>query len=345
MLIFICDYACCIIALGKTTLLNVLAGQANMGVMTGSISVNGTSLKVFKEGTGSSHPPWAYIMQTDVHLPTLTVRETLEYAAMLRMKETTAKSSVVTTAVTGTMDLLGLSHVADNLIGSGDDMHISCGQLRRLSIAVEIIHKPNLIFADEPTSGLDSYLVSTVVDGLVNLAKSSATVVCTIHQPSPVVFFKFHKILLLSKGCVLYFGSTVKCRSYFEGLGFTSLQPNAAEFIISIAADLSESEEGSEYTGRKSLGECVRIMNDEIMELMRHFEHQKLPVVDSTTPNEATCRHIFPFSTMLVLLKRSLTNIGRRSFWISSLIRSFFIGVFTGKVNITFVRVLNIVSF
>jgi ABC-type multidrug transport system ATPase subunit len=90
-------------------------------------------------------------MQDDAHVPVLTVKETLLYAAMLRFRETSQTSPKVQAAVSETMDQLGLVHIADSIVGTAASSNISCGQLRRLTIAVELVSRPSLLFLDEPT--------------------------------------------------------------------------------------------------------------------------------------------------------------------------------------------------
>ena len=173
---------------GKTTLLNVLAGRATAGEISGSITLSGQPFKGFRETdvslgnkiTDPSRPPiFAYVMQDDVHLPALTVQETLEFAAMLRMRIFNRNAPEIKTAVDKVVDMLGLRLVVNNIVGTPEKRNISCGQLRRLSIGVEIVHDPYLIFLDEPTSGLDSYLASTVVEGMKTLARSGIKLIFT----------------------------------------------------------------------------------------------------------------------------------------------------------------------
>jgi ABC-type multidrug transport system ATPase subunit len=226
---------------GKTTLLNVIAGRVNQGRVTGSVTANGAPFLGFRQRNTDmpesqcSVSDFAYVMQDDVHIPCLTVRETLEFAAMLRLRVPQRSDARVQEAVSKVMQMLSLAKIADNLIGSSESRTISSGQLRRLSIGVEIVHDPMLVFLDEPTSGLDSYLASTVVEGMKTLALSGRTLLCAIHQPSAAVFHRFDKLLLLSQGHAIYFGQTSYCRAHFEALGYIFTQTNPADFALAVA--------------------------------------------------------------------------------------------------------------
>ena len=94
----------------------------------------------------------AYVRQDDVHLSTLTVEETLQYAAWTRLPEGTSPEARQQ-RVDDLLEMIGLSHVRKSIVGSAMKKGISGGQLKRLSIAVEIVPMPQLIFLDEPTSG------------------------------------------------------------------------------------------------------------------------------------------------------------------------------------------------
>ena len=109
--------------------------------------------------------------------------------------------------------------------------------MKRLSIAVEIVGLPNLIFLDEPTSGLDSSIALEVMRTVRKLADENRTIVSTIHQPSPEVFGLFHKVVLMAAGRVLYFGAADEAVAHFTrpqlGYKFTTGQ-NPAEFVIDV---------------------------------------------------------------------------------------------------------------
>lgn len=170
----------------------------------------------------------AYVTQEDVLLGTLTVRETIKYSAQLRLPTKMSKDEV-NSIVEGTIIEMGLQDCADRVIGNWHLRGISGGEKKRLSIALEILTRPHLLFLDEPTSGLDSASAFFVVQTLRNIARDGRTVISSIHQPSSEVFALFDDLYLLSSGETVYFGeakmavevcvenSTEISRSIFDG--------------------------------------------------------------------------------------------------------------------------------
>ena len=136
--------------------------------------------------------------------------------------------------------MLGLSKVRDSFVGDGFIKGISGGQLKRLSIGVEAIHLPSVIFLDEPTSGLDSAIALEVMTAVKNLVdEENRTCVATIHQPSSDVFKLFDTLLLLSAGRLIYSGPTTSAPSYFQDLGYIwDSSSNPAEFVIDVAGGM-----------------------------------------------------------------------------------------------------------
>lgn len=147
----------------------------------------------------------AYVTQEDVLLGTLTVKETVSYSAHLRLPTSMSKEEV-NSLVDGTIIEMGLQDCADRLIGNWHLRGISGGEKKRLSIALEILTMPRLLFLDEPTSGLDSASAFFVVQTLRNVARDGRTVISSIHQPSSEVFALFDDLFLLSGGETVYFG-------------------------------------------------------------------------------------------------------------------------------------------
>lgn len=138
-------------------------------------------------------------------LGTLTIRETLMYSAQLRLPSTMNKQEIKQ-IVESTIIEMGLQDCADTLIGNWHLRGISGGEKKRLSIAIEILIKPGLLFLDEPTTGLDSASAFFVIQTLRTIAKNGTTVVSSVHQPSSEVFALFDYLFLLSSGETVYFG-------------------------------------------------------------------------------------------------------------------------------------------
>ncbi|PYH97605.1 hypothetical protein BO71DRAFT_466441 [Aspergillus ellipticus CBS 707.79] len=185
---------------GKTTLLDVLAQRKTEGTINGSVLVDGRPLPVsFQRSAG-------YCEQLDVHEAFATVREALEFSALLRQSRdvpTEEKLKYVDTII----ELLELHDIADTLIGRVGN-GLSVEQRKRVTIGVELVSKPSiLIFLDEPTSGLDGQSAYNTVRFLRKLADVGQAVLVTIHQPSAQLFAEFDTLLLLAKGGkMVYFG-------------------------------------------------------------------------------------------------------------------------------------------
>ncbi|KAJ0714396.1 putative ABC-type xenobiotic transporter [Helianthus annuus] len=198
---------------GKSTLLDALAGRvAKNVVMTGKILLNG-------EKKNLSYGAVAYVTQEDVLMGTLSVRETITYSAHLRLPSTLTKEEVEDT-IEGTIMEMGLEDCADTLVGNWHLRGISGGEKKRLSIALEILVRPRLLFLDEPTSGLDSASAFFVAHALKSVARDGRTVISSIHQPSSEVFALFDDLFLLSGGETVYFGETKEAIEFFAESGF-----------------------------------------------------------------------------------------------------------------------------
>lgn len=138
-------------------------------------------------------------------LGTLTPRETITYSAHLRLPTSMTKEEV-NDIVEGTIMEMGLGDCADRLVGNWQLRGISGGEKKRLSIALEILVRPRILFLDEPTTGLDSASAFFVVQALKNISRDGRTVISSIHQPSSEVFALFDDLFLLSGGETVYFG-------------------------------------------------------------------------------------------------------------------------------------------
>jgi ATP-binding cassette, subfamily G (WHITE), member 2, PDR len=219
---------------GKTTLLDVLATRVTMGVVTGEMLVDGRPRDAsFQRKTG-------YVQQQDVHLATATVREALEFSALLRQPAHLSRKEKLD-YVDEVIRLLGMEAYADAIVGvPGEGLNVE--QRKRLTIAVELAAKPQLLlFLDEPTSGLDSQTSWSILDLIDTLTKHGQAILCTIHQPSAMLFQRFDRLLFLAKGGkTIYFGeigdNSTTLSSYFERNGATPLTAgeNPAEWMLDV---------------------------------------------------------------------------------------------------------------
>ena len=158
----------------------------------------------------------AYVQQDDLFLGALSVSETLQFQAKIRMDSVISKEARKK-RVQQVMEELNLVKCKDVRIGiHGIVKGISGGELKRLSFGCEVLTNPQLFFCDEPTSGLDSYMAYNVIDVLRLLAKRGKTIICTIHQPSSAVFELFDKVLLMAEGRVAYMGTLDSAEAFFR---------------------------------------------------------------------------------------------------------------------------------
>ncbi|KAG7887387.1 hypothetical protein KL936_004547 [Ogataea polymorpha] len=185
---------------GKTTLLDVLANRVTTGVVTGSIFVSG------RERDGAFQRYTGYAQQQDLHVPTSTVREALRFSAYLRREKSVSKQEKED-YVEEIIELLEMESYAEAVIGvAGEGLNIE--QRKRLTIAVELVAKPQLLlFLDEPTSGLDSQTAWSVCQLMRKLSDNGQAILCTIHQPSAHLLSQFDRLLFLARGGkTVYFG-------------------------------------------------------------------------------------------------------------------------------------------
>jgi len=200
---------------GKTTLMNVLTDNCKHQ-LDGDVLINGETVDEHFKSYFNLVP------QEDVLLPALTPRETLRYAANLRL-DSKMNPEDKERRIQKILQVLGLDDgqgggCADTIVGSVEQRGISGGQRKRLSIGLELLTNPSVLFLDEPTSGLDSKAAEDVIRVLRALAKSGKTIVCTIHQPSWKLFERFDNLFLLCKGRVVYDGPTHLVPAYANKL-------------------------------------------------------------------------------------------------------------------------------
>ena len=162
----------------------------------------------------------------------MTVRETLDFRVALKLGSQLSKKAR-DEMVDDLLAQTGLTDAADTIVGNIKVRGVSGGERKRLSIAVELISSPAVIFLDEPTSGLDSTSTTKLIQTLRELADAGKTVVAVIHQPSQNVFAKFDDLLLVSEGRQMYYGEVKKVRSYMDRRGYTAIaETGTAEHII-----------------------------------------------------------------------------------------------------------------
>ncbi|CAG8123409.1 unnamed protein product [Penicillium salamii] len=221
---------------GKTSLLNLMAHRMNLSRahVSGSTTFNSDDI---------AHVRSAYIMQEDVLIPTLTVRETLRHSADLRLPPPTTQSERHAIVEQVILEL-GLKECTETRIGNHVHKGCSGGEKRRTSIGVQLLANPSVLFCDEPTTGLDATSAFQIVRTLKTLAMHGRTVVVSIHAPRSEIWSLFDNVVLLAKGSALYSGALQGSLCHFEECGHVlPTFVNPAEFLIDLAAIDNRTEE------------------------------------------------------------------------------------------------------
>ncbi|CAI0422021.1 unnamed protein product [Linum tenue] len=234
---------------GKTTLMDVLAGRKTGGKIEGDLRISGYPKKqeTFARVSG-------YCEQTDIHSPHVTVHESLIYSAWLRLPvEVDVDTRMM--FVEQVMELVELNDLRQALVGLPGVNGLSTEQRKRLTIAVELVANPSIVFMDEPTSGLDARAAAIVMRAVRNTVDTGRTVVCTIHQPSIDIFESFDELLLLKRGGQeIYVGPLGTHSSllidYFQGIkGVSKIKDgyNPATWMMEVSCSAQEVALGVDF--------------------------------------------------------------------------------------------------
>ena len=216
---------------GKTSLINALAGRLEYGgELSGEVLVNG------KPRDRSYRALVAYVMQDDVLFPNLTVQETFEFAARMRLPKKVPSASKMK-LVDGIINELGLSKARNTRIGNAIYRGVSGGERKRTNIGIELLSGASLIFLDEPTSGLDAFQAMNVMESLWTLTANGRTIITTIHQPRSSIFKMFDLLLLLSEGKTMYYGPAKAAIEFFSSAHFACpVNFNPADFFLDVVS-------------------------------------------------------------------------------------------------------------
>ncbi|KAL1860717.1 hypothetical protein Daus18300_009060 [Diaporthe australafricana] len=303
---------------GKTTLLDTLAQRKTDGTVSGEMVLGGRSVvgigKAFSQACG-------FCMQQGVHDPGTTVREALVFSAMMRRPLSVPKAEKLA-HVDRVVDLLALAPIADALIGTPGEGGLGVEERKRLTIGVELAADPSaLLFLDEPTSGLDSQAAYSLVQFLQGIAAAGVPIICTIHQPSAVIFDMFDHILLLAPGGrTVYFGETGDNSGtvvdYFSRNGVTmDSTANPAEFILDTVADPSMADQWSHRWNES-------VENQKILQQVETMNQQP-------TKDELESHSLPFFSQLTLLIARHATSVWRDGFYsFSRLAKTIFLALF-----------------
>ncbi|CAL9131728.1 unnamed protein product [Musa acuminata var. zebrina] len=274
---------------GKTTLMDVLAGRKTGGYIEGDIRISGYPKKqeTFARISG-------YCEQNDIHSPQVTVRESLIYSAFLRLHKEVSDEEKLK-FVDEVTELVELDNLRDAIVGLPGVTGLSTEQRKRLTIAVELVANPSIIFMDEPTSGLDARAAAIVMRTVRNTVDTGRTVVCTIHQPSIDIFEAFDELLLMKRGGqVIYSGplgrNSYKIIDYFEAIpGVPKIKDkyNPATWMLEVSSVAAE----------------VRLQMDfaKYYESSARYQRNKALVSELSKPAPGTNDLYFPRSTPSLL--------------------------------------------
>ena len=311
---------------GKTTLLNTLAQRINFGTVTGDFLVDGRPLpKSFQRATG-------FAEQMDIHEPTATVREALQFSALLRQPREVPQEEKYAYCET-IIDLLEMRDIAGATIGRiGEGLNQE--QRKRLTIGVELASKPELLFfLDEPTSGLDSAAAFNIVRFLRKLTDAGQAVLCTIHQPSAVLFEHFDELLLLkSGGRVVYHGplghDSHDLIQYFESNGGRKCPPtaNPAEYMLEVIGAGDPNYNGKDWGDVWANSEDHTTRTQEIQDMI---DRRKQVELSKTLKDDR--EYAMPLSTQtMAVTRRAFVSYWRTPEYITG---KFTLHIITGLFN------------
>eukprot|EP00826_Nyctotherus_ovalis_P004756 TRINITY_DN1104_c0_g5_i2.p1 TRINITY_DN1104_c0_g5~~TRINITY_DN1104_c0_g5_i2.p1 ORF type:complete len:667 (-),score=156.46 TRINITY_DN1104_c0_g5_i2:175-2175(-) len=217
---------------GKTTLLNYLSGKmlAHNLKAEGETLINGKSTKTSRNYLEFT----AFVQQDDVLMETLTTKECLQYAAKLKYSSDPEKQKQ---RLEELLEELELNDIRDLRFGGAfqSGRTLSRGEKKRLSIAVELITNPSLLFLDEPTTSMDAFTAEKIVKILHKLKYKGRTIIATIHQPNTHIYNSFDQLMIMSLGRVIYHNVAKDAVAYFATIGYECpMTKNPADYFMSL---------------------------------------------------------------------------------------------------------------
>ncbi|KFO12338.1 ATP-binding cassette sub-family G member 2, partial [Balearica regulorum gibbericeps] len=328
---------------GKSSLLDILAARKDPHGLSGDILINGAPQPAnFKCTSG-------YVVQDDVVVGTLTVRENLKFSAALRLPKS-VKEQEKDERVNQIIKELGLSKVADSKVGTQFTRGVSGGERKRTNIGMELITDPAILFLDEPTTGLDASTANAVLLLLKRMAIQGKTIIISIHQPRYSIFRLFDNLTLLAAGRVLYHGPAQHAIGYFQSIGY-KCEPynNPADFFLDIingdstAVAMSRTDETNTESTEEHT-ECDKTLAEKLAEKYSNsaYYQETKAVLENISPGnikktKAVFRQITYANSFLHQLKwvskRTFKNlVGNPQASIAQLCVTTFLGLVVGAI-------------
>uniref|UniRef100_A0A8B9R8P1 Broad substrate specificity ATP-binding cassette transporter ABCG2 n=1 Tax=Astyanax mexicanus TaxID=7994 RepID=A0A8B9R8P1_ASTMX len=299
---------------GKSSFLDVLAARKDPSGLSGEVLIDGAPQPPnFKCLSG-------YVVQDDVVMGTLTVRENLRFSAALRLSSS-VRQKEKEARVNDLITELGLSKVADARVGTELIRGISGGERKRTNIGMELIIDPSVLFLDEPTTGLDASTANSVLHLLKRMANNGRTIIMSIHQPRYSIYRLFDSLTLLVSGRLVYHGPAQNALDYFSNIGYAcEAHNNPADFFLdvingdSIAVTMAKLQNAEESGDRRQSIEARLVeeyknssyaqdTNTELARIIQGKEYSIRPKSRVITYNSGFC-HQFNW-----VLKRTFRNL------------------------------------
>ncbi|MCL7039186.1 hypothetical protein MKW94_021027 [Papaver nudicaule] len=289
---------------GKSTFIDALAGRIEKRSLKGSVMLNDEVLDTRLLKLLS-----AYVMQDNLLFPMLTVEETLMFSAEFRLPYVLSNSKK-RARVQALIDQLGLQNAANTIIGDESHRGVSGGERRRVSIGINIIHDPVILFLDEPTSGLDSSSAFALVKTLQRIAQNGSVVIMSIHQPTYRILGLLDRLTFLARA----------------SSHPVSENENPTEFALDLINEYEGSEAGTKcfielykswqntnYPGNSDSGNCSLSLRDAVLASISRGKLASSSASNHSSPTTSiisTSAHPF-WLEFMVLTKRSIRNSSR----------------------------------
>ncbi|ABN65679.2 ATP-dependent ABC transporter [Scheffersomyces stipitis CBS 6054] len=299
---------------GKTTLLNTLSQR--LSIHNKKLKFEGSVL--YSRENTASNIKHAYMQQTDIFLPGLSVYETLKTQADLRLPPSVSEFEKIQ-YIESLIDVLELQLIRDSRVAafSSHATSLSGGEQRRVSLAIQLLSKPSVLFLDEPTTGLDTTSSLKLVHTLKKLASPEfgITIVISIHQPRPEITALFDKLCLLTRGGrVVYFGNLLDAGTYFKTLGISDVDHKNDTTFIDYIMDLSVKDTSS----REAEEQAILRINNLVQQWKACRKHELIPLETSESGQfEANLKMFRRRKEDKISFMRELVVLTKRSFVLS----------------------------